>query len=226
LGLLYVRGIGPGAAGAVVENRERDGAFQSLADLMERTGVLREALESLAEAGALDGFGEDRRALRWEIGLRYRPVSTQLPLGLPVEQGLAYLPPATEEQQMEGEYHALGLYPSGHIMAHLRPSLPGVLTSQDIGSLEEGQQVTVAGLVIRRQRPMAKTVFISLEDEFGHIPLVVWQADYARLKHRLGASLILVQGTVSRKEGTLNIVVKQARPLAAPGTLPKSKDWG
>ena len=40
-------------------------------------------------------------------------------------------------------------------------------------ALDDGVEVTVAGLVIRRQHPGANAIFITLEDEFGHVPLVV-----------------------------------------------------
>jgi error-prone DNA polymerase len=226
LGLLYVRNVGPKAAKAVVQERDRNGAYTSLTDVMERTGLLKEALHSLSEAGALDGFGRDRRALTWEIGLRYKPFGRQLQLDLSVEQDMAHLPLLDKWERMEGEYHSLNLYPTGHIMSNLRPGLPGTLTSQDITDLEEGKHVTVAGLVIRRQSPTGKTVFISLEDEFGHIPLIVWSSVHRRLKHQLDAPLLLVHGTISRKECAFNIVVSYARPIKCTRTLPMSKDWG
>jgi error-prone DNA polymerase len=226
LGLLYVREIGEAGAKAIVEVRARGGPFRSLADFMERSRLEREELECLAEAGALDGFNRDRRALWWETGLRYHPVGKQLGLGLPVDQDLASLPPLGADQEMEGEYHALGMYPSGHVMAHLRPTLAGVLTSQDMDGLQEGAEVAVAGLVVRRQRPMGNAVFITLEDEFGHIPLIVWSSVYDRMRQTLSEPLLKAWGTVSRREGTLNIVVTQAEPLAAFPAAPKGKDWG
>ncbi len=50
-----------------------------------------------------------------------------------------------------------GLYPSGHLMEMLRPHLSeDVVPSHEIRDLEDGAEVTVAGLVIRRQRPLAR----------------------------------------------------------------------
>src|ERR671914_263804 len=111
---------------------------------------------------------------------------------------------------MENEYRTLGLFPGGHIMGMLRPYLnQGVLTSQQVPDLPDGAQITVAGLVIRRQRSLGKTVFITLEDEFGHIPLVVWPKVYQRLRLVLQESLLIARGVVSRQEGTSNIVIRQ-----------------
>jgi error-prone DNA polymerase len=84
----------------------------------------------------------------------------------------------------------------------------------------------VAGLVIRRQRPLGRAVFITLEDEFGHIPLVVWPKVYQRLRLVLREFLLIARGVVSRQEGTSNIVVQQAQRIKGlPPSLPKAKNW-
>jgi error-prone DNA polymerase len=226
LGLLQVAGVGEAGAAAIIEAREWDGPFTSLADAVQRTGLQREALENLALAGAFDSLVKDRKAALWELGLRYRLKSSQLPLQLPVEQDMALLPPQTPWEVMEDEYHTLGLFPGGHIMGMLRPYLnQGVLTSQHIPDLLEGTQVTVAGLVVRRQRPLGRAVYITLEDEHGHIPLVVWPKVYERLRLALRESLLEVRGVVSRQEGTMNIVVKQARSLKGVRKPPRAKNW-
>jgi error-prone DNA polymerase len=226
LGFLNVRGVGESGAAAIIEAREWDGAFPSLADAIERTGLKREALENLVLAGAFDSLVKDRKRALWEAGLHYRPKSAQLPLQLPVEQDLALLPVQTPWEVVEGEYRTLSLFPAGHIMGMLRPHLDQqILTSQQILDLPQGAQVTVAGLVIRRQRPLGRAVFITLEDEFGHIPLVVWPKVHHRLRLVLRESLLIARGVVSRQEGTINIVVQQARRIKGLSDLPKAKNW-
>jgi error-prone DNA polymerase len=138
-----------------------------------------------------------REAALWEVDLRYRPKRDQLPLHLPVAQDLALLLAQTSWEVMEGEYRTLGLFPDGHIMGMLRPHLDQqILTSQQIPDVPEGAQVTVAGLVIRHQRPLRRAVFITLEDEFGHIPLVVWPKVYQQLRLVLRESLLIARGVV------------------------------
>ncbi len=226
LGFGYVRDIGQNAAKHIVDVRERGAQFLALADFMERTGLLQDELESLADAGALDTFNPDRRTMKWEVGLRYHPVGKQIGLGLAVAQDATLLPKLHAGEVMEGEYRSLGMYPSGHVMVHLRLGLPGVLTSQDLSGLVDGQEVVVAGLVVRRQRPSGKTVFITLEDEFGHIPMMIWEREYQRLRHQLANPLLKVQGTVSRQEGTLNILITHVDVLGGANTGLKAKNWG
>mgnify|MGYP001599586477 CR=1 FL=1 len=71
---------------------------------------------------------------------------------------------------------------------------------------------------------------ITLEDETGHITLVVWPVVYQRYKHELVSPLVLATGTVSRREGSISIVVATARGLSWPdheltGALPASRDF-
>ena len=226
LGFRNVASVGLTAAQAIVEARDRDGGYGSVAEFMERTGLLRKSLENLADSGAFDSLTGDRRAVRWEIGLRYRPVNRQLTLSLPVEQDTIDLNPLSTWERMEEEYRTMGLHPGGHVMAYLRAQLgPDVITSTEVAGLEDGTLVTVAGLVIRRQRPLGKAVFITLEDEHGHTPLVLWPKTYERYRQVFRAPLVVVSGTVSRREGTMNVLVTGARAMPTFEVAPKSKDW-
>ena len=74
-------------------------------------------------------------------------------------------------------------------------------------------------------RPLAKAVFITLEDEHGHIPLIVWPKTYERLRNTLKSPFVLVTGAVSRREGTMNIVVQDARPLHVMEVALKARDF-
>ena len=227
LGFLTVASVGPTASQSIVEVREPGGPFASIADFMERTGLLREALDNLADAGTFDGMAPDRRAVRWEIGLRYRPVDRQLAMQLPVGQDMAGLPGLTAWERMEGEYRTMGLHPAGHVMEYLRRQLDSkITTSRDVSHLADGTEVVVAGLVIRRQRPLGKAVFMTLEDEFGHTPVILWPKVYERYRQTLKEPFVLAHGTVSRREGTMNVVVSQARGFSTLEVTPKSKNWG
>ena len=232
LGFFQVRGVGEAAAASIVSARGKGGHFTSLADAMERTGLQLEALENLVNAGAFDSLSTsslkaDRRAALWEVGLRYRPGGYQQPLPLPVEQDMPGLPPQSQWEAMAGEYRTMGVYPKGHLMGMMREYLPHqVSSSQDILDLPDGTEVTVAGLVIRRQRPLAKAVFVTLEDEFGHTPFVIWPQVYEKYRLVLREPVLMIRGEVSRREGTMNVVAKHVESANSLEYLPKSKNWG
>ena len=226
LGFLHVGGLGAASAKGILDGRAKCGVFRSIGDFLERSGVLEETALALTGAGAFDSLEPNRRKVKWEIGLRYRPVNSQLFLPLPVNQDMAELSALSPWEQMQEEYNVLGLFPAGHIMASLRPRFSReVCSSRDIENLRDGDEVTTAGMVIRRQRPRGKVVFITLEDEFGHVPLMVFPQVYGRQEHKFKSPFLVVKGKLSRREGTHNLVVEQVRPFNALDKSPASKDW-
>ena len=227
LGLLNVKGLGEANAGAIVRARERGGRFRSLADAMERSGLRREAVESLIAAGAFDSMTPDRRSALWKVGLLYQPAGAQKTLRLPVEQDMAQLPMMTDWEAMLDEYRTMGVHPGGHFMAYMREHLPGDITpSREVIDLEDGAEVTVAGLVIRRQHPNANAVFVTLEDEFGHVPLVIWPQVFERYRLVIREPVLKVRGFVSRRDETMNVVARHIEGIPLDHVLPPSKNWG
>jgi error-prone DNA polymerase len=226
LGFLNVTGLGEAFAKAIEEGRGKGGVFKTIGEFLERTGVLEEVALNLASAGAFDSLEPNRRRVKWEIGLRYRPINSQLPLPLPVAQDMVELAKPTDWERMKGEYDVLSLFPGGHIMSRLRPRFKnGFRTSKDIDRLRDGAPVTAAGLVIRRQRPHGKVVFITLEDEFGHIPCMVFGKVYEQHEHTFRSPFLIIKGRLTRREGTCNVVINNVESFTALEKVPASKDW-
>ncbi|RLC56613.1 MAG: error-prone DNA polymerase, partial [Chloroflexi bacterium] len=175
IGLRYTRGLSREAALPVEAERERNGEFRSLFGFLERTSLKRESIENLIACGAFDSFGLERRQLLWQLGLLYRSKDRgrserQLALALPVEQDMVALRPMSGWDRMTADYTVLGMSPSHHPMAFLRPGLnEAIAPTHMLGSLEDGTPVQVAGMVVCRQRPGSAKgfVFLLLEDEFG-----------------------------------------------------------
>ena len=114
-----------------------------------------------------------------------------------------------------------------HLMELVRDLLPpGVVRSDELRFVGDGVEVLAAGRVIRRQHPSGKAIFLTLEDEYGHIPIAMFRDTYKRLRHAIREPVLLVWGKVSRREGTMNIMLTHAEPVrASVGPLPVSKDW-
>jgi len=64
---------------------------------------------NLASAGAFDSLEPNRRKVKWEIGLRYRPINSQLALPLPVQQDMVDLECPGDWESMKDEYNVLSL---------------------------------------------------------------------------------------------------------------------
>jgi len=229
LGLGYIKDVAAAEARELVDERERNGSFRSLGDLAARVAAGRKTLEQLAWSGACDSLmtgasslGEvDRRTALWRLGVAVTGQGavegTQLALGME-------LPPAPRLrslgrwQRLIADYTTSGVTVGDHVMAALRKRLevPLLATSAQLARMPTGCAVSVAGLVIARQRPgTAKgTMFLLFEDEWGTINLIVSKGVYERHRHLARAEpLLLARGRLERAEGVVNVIVRELAAL-------------
>jgi len=225
IGVDYVNGIGEAEAKAVVEERERDGAFQSVRDLAQRTQLSEHGLETLIVSGACDCFGMPRRQLLWQLGLVPRSHSVpgsggeekQLALPLDPTAATPELPEPTVWERMLADYRTTNLSVGVHPLELLRAHLPtGVISSRDLEQAPDRAQVAIAGMAVARQRPATANgvVFMLIEDEFGAVNLIVPPAVYD--KHRAivrGEALVLARGRFERIERNQNVLVRSLETL-------------
>ena len=229
MGLQFVKDVGEESAKAIVRERDRHGPYTDAGDLVRRTGLKPQAALSLTMAGAFDGVTPNRRRALWDAGLPIRPTrGGQRAFPMPDDGNAPALPDFTDEEKMMGEYRALGLYPKGHVMQFVRPTLPRqVLPTAEVEWAPDDAGVQVAGWPVARQHPRGKsgTVFVTLEDETGDVQLIVWPHVFARYRREIGSSLILVHGTVSRHDDTTNVMVTRVERIRTRAPLPTSHDW-
>ncbi len=226
LGLNNIKHLGYSTATKIISERNCNGLFVNVSDLMARTDISYLQGKSLVYAGALDKFNGNRRELLWELGIFESKPDNQKIMNLDFGNLVPYLNKPNAWVNMINEYASLGLYPTGHVMEHIRKKLPqNVLSSEQITAHKSNQQVKVAGLVIRRQRPLSKSIFMTIEDEFGHVPIMILPDVYEEYKWELSKELILVSGLVSRREGTFNIIVNQVWTVDEALKFGGSKNW-
>ncbi len=80
-----------------------------------------------------------------------------------------------------------------------------------------GARVTVAGLVILRQRPgTAKgVIFLTLEDETGVVNVIVWRKMYERFRRAVIAGRLLrVTGRVQRDNGVVHVLAEEIEDIS------------
>jgi error-prone DNA polymerase len=116
-------------------------------------------------------------------------------------------------EQVVADYQTVRLSLKAHPMQFLREHYRarGFTTAEQLRSLKYGRRVSLAGLVLIRQRPgSAKGVcFITLEDETGIANLVIWpDAFAAQRKIVMGARLMAVHGMVQRDEEVIHVVAR------------------
>jgi error-prone DNA polymerase len=228
VGLGFLREWGWDVAEQLVVEREQNGCFQGLGDLVRRAPawLSRDAIENLVWVGGCDAFGLTRRELLWQVGLWLPPKTEQparsrvrrqleLPLVHPYE-GLHFGGVAPRER-LVAEYEVLGFSASGHPFTLLRNDLPaGVVRSDCLETLGHGTEVHIAGLVVARQRPETARgyTFILLEDEAGMMNAIVRPDVYERDRIAVrGEPFLQIVGTLAQDDGTVNILAEEVRPL-------------
>ena len=229
LGLEMIKDIGPESARLIVAERERHGPYADAGELVRRTGIKPQSLRSLIEAGAFDAVTPNRRQALWQAGLSIRPARSGQ-RAFPLEG--ANPPPRfddfTDYERMLGEYRALGVYPSGHVMEFIRPTLDAdVLTTAQVYDCADGARTRVAGWPIARQHPRGQdgTVFVTIEDETGDVQAIIWPRVFAQSRRALSNQLILLQGRIDRWDGTTNIVAERIDAIGADIRMPPAHDW-
>lgn len=97
------------------------------------------------------------------------------------------------------------------------PQPPSCLIASRLGEPPNGARVTVAGLVILRQRPgTAKgVIFITLEDETGVVNIIVWRKLYERFRRAVIAGRMLrVTGRVQRENGVTHVISEEIEDIS------------
>jgi error-prone DNA polymerase len=236
-----VKGLQEEAAGRIIEDRQQNSDFRSLADLIRRVALRPDTLEHLISAGACDGFGLQRREMLWQIGLFISPkgfmdrntrqqAGRQLALALPTEQDHLELPATTSWERMTDEYRTLGLSTRFHPLYLMRSRLPAhMVSTRDLGRLPDGYRVQIPGLIVCRQRPgTAKGItFLLLEDEFGLVNVVVYPDLYERQRLEVRSTpMLTIEGKLQLANNNTNIIAERLIPIESMSFSPPESHNG
>jgi error-prone DNA polymerase len=225
LGLRLVSGFGEDA-GRRVERARKARPFAGPEDLVARANLDKRALEALARAGALEGFGLGRREALWKTRA---PHEDSLLAGLDLGDEKPTLAPMSRAEQMVLDYSTTGVAVGDHAMNVVRPTLPRHFKSaRDLASMAHGERVSTAGLVICRQRPQTASgvVFVTLEDETGFVNLILWNATFERWRHvTTTSSLLAAHGKIERDGSVVYVVPERLERVELRDMPSASRDF-
>ncbi len=218
LGLRLLRGMGELQAEAI-QGARASGPFLSMEEFTRRTGLSRAVASRLAKAGAFRSLGLNRRDALWHALGQERK---ELPLfdALPsVVEEATSLPEMEPVEEMLADYRNLGMTLGTHPMGFLRPGLDamGVARADDLRVLPRNRPVSVAGVVLVRQRPgTAKGItFVTLEDETGVANLIIRPDVWKRFRNvALRAHLLLVRGRLQREGRVIHVLASHLEDLS------------
>jgi error-prone DNA polymerase len=201
----------------------RGNGYDSIRDLWLRTRLSPSVLQILAQADAFGSLGLDRREALWAVrGLNRAGDKDDLPLLQALSwralEPDAMLPPMPPGEQVVEDYRHLSLSLKGHPVAFVRGKLAQnkILRAEELATHQPGGRVTVAGLILVRQRPgSAKgVIFLTLEDETGIANVIVWPKIFEIYRPAvLGARFIAVTGRLQNEAGVIHVVMERAKDL-------------
>jgi error-prone DNA polymerase len=234
-----------------VGNSGKGGRFFSIDDFVNRTGIRKEELQTLADIGACASFGYERREALWQVEKAVRPAgelfqgaeSSKSEVQSPKsrahspesearspESEVCPLPPMTVEERLVADYAGTHLTIGPHPMAMRRSELAmrGVLRASDLSRARDGRRIRVAGSVITRQRPgTAKGfVFLTLEDETGIANIIIRPDLFDRERFKiLEEPFLIVDGVLQNQEGVRSIKAERVHGLGGTKLDVESHDF-
>ena len=225
VGWRYVRGMGERSL-EKLRTAHAARRFTAIADVVKRARLTRAEVNILALAGAFEAWEPERRRAAWE-GLR--AVSDTLPLA-PAHRTPHHPAPMGRAELITLDYYATGVTINGHPMEALRAELRDqrAVDSRDLVKLPSGRRVSVAGLVVVRQRPYTAngTLFLLLEDEHGFINVIVpKQLVEPNEEVVKRAQFVLVRGQLQKEGASINVVGQQFTALEAGALAARSHDF-
>lgn len=232
LALSDVHGISEAEAARIADGQP----YASLPDFWERARPSRPLAQRLAQVGALDAFGANRRDLQLHLTELHRGArgagGGQLPPPLlnvwevPPAGGRrtasAGLPDLSCAERLSAELGVLSMDVSRHLMDDHRAFLDelGVVSARRLRAARHGETVLVAGAKAATQTPPIRSgkrvVFTTLDDGTGLVDLAFFDDSHDACAHTVFHSwLLLVRGVVQRRgPRSLSVVGAAAWNLA------------
>ncbi|MDT9696186.1 DNA polymerase III subunit alpha [Streptomyces sp. P17] len=222
LALSDVHGISEAEAARVAGGQP----YASLLDFWERARPSRPLAQRLAQVGALDAFGANRRDLQLHLTELHRGArgagGGQLPLAGGRKTAPAGLPDLSSAERLSAELGVLSMDASRNLMDDHRAFLEelGVVSARRLREARHGETVLVAGAKAATQTPPIRSgkrvIFSTLDDGTGLVDLAFFDDSHDACAHTVFHSwLLLVRGVVQRRgPRSLSVVGSAAWNLA------------
>ncbi|WP_200303708.1 DNA polymerase III subunit alpha [Streptomyces adelaidensis] len=206
LALSDVHGISEAEAARIADGQP----YASLLDFWERARPSRPLAQRLAQVGALDSFGANRRDLQLHLAELHRGSrgvgGGQLPLSGGRRTASAGLPDLSSAERLSAELGVLSMDVSRNLMDDHREFLNelGVVSARRLREARHGETVLVAGAKAATQTPPIRSgkrvIFTTLDDGTGLVDLAFFDDSHDACAHTVFHSwLLLVRGVVQRR---------------------------
>lgn len=232
-GISAIKNIGDNITTIIVEERLRNGQFETLADFATRVShrdLNKKSLEALAKAGALESLGVERAEvlhniddiLKAKSGLKAEANSNQMglfgsaPVKLKIK--LKETAPATKLEKLQWEKELMGLYVTDHPLTEYEAisKVKGLMPIGEVlKQISETKPIKTYGLITRIQQIQTKSgdpmIFAKIEDLSDTIEVLVFK-DVLGKTANIWASgnIIQISGRISKRNGETKLIVNDA----------------
>ncbi|MBI4692260.1 MAG: DNA polymerase III subunit alpha [Candidatus Terrybacteria bacterium] len=234
-GLYSIKNLGKEIAGAVIDERKKNGPFKSYSDFLDRVhhkNLNKKSLEALIKSGAMDALGERNQMLEnIDEALEYNRQSSKLQqnqnslFSLMADHAtipdlkLKQTHPASPQEKLLWEKELLGLYLSGHPLDKFKDKMEKIKTKiHDAKKMENGLPVVTVGMIDEIRKVMTKRnepmLFIKLSDYTDSIEMVA----FPRILNQYGeiireGNCIAVKGKISLRNNEPSIIVEEMKEM-------------
>ena len=239
-GLGAIRNVGRNAVDDIIKERESGhGKYVNFPDFVRRvplSALNRRLVESLIKAGAFDSVDPNRRALftiheaaiNSVVGIKRKQAEGQFDLFSDLDDSaeqdgmgdaMVSVPDVEEwdkKTKLNFEREMLGLYVSDHPLSGMQSVLSS-LREMSIahlidraGTMPDGQQVTVAGLITNVDRRVSKKgnpwAIVTIEDLESSIQCMFFGKVYEAAAPELAVDTVVqIRGQVERRDETVSL---------------------
>ena len=234
-GLGAIKNVGQNPVNLIL-NARADGPFTDLTDFAHRVDlrqVGRRPLECLIKVGSLDAFGS-RQALLHRLDAIFAVSSSYFRAK---EAGQFMLfdaagtmddtielvepPYINKREELIWERELIGLYVSDHPLSPYQKTLTDQVThfSYQLAEVGEKERVIVAGMIDHFRQHQTKKGsnmgFVTLEDLFGKINLVIFPQTWENVYHLLEMDkVLLAEGRLDTAQGEPKVLVDKLTPVS------------
>ena len=239
-GLSAIKNVGRNGIQAIVDERQLQGEFTDLLDLVSRIDlkkVPRRMLESLIQAGALDCLPGNRSQMMHalEDALRYAEVlaeeraRNQISLfdeweqqeGVVLKPVLPDLPEWPELEKLAREMELLGFYVSGHPLLLYDDEVRffSTVSLGQLAQVTDGTVVRLSGIVSAVSRRVIKSrnkpmILFQLDDMTGGVKMRMFDEMIQQFQELIvDGALLSIKGRLTSREDDLIVTVEQVLPL-------------
>lgn len=234
-GLAAIKNVGENIVQVIIQERNQNGRFASMADFIERIhhkDLNKKSLESLTRAGALDALAERGQLLAnldqllehaRALGRSQSQGQVSLFASLPNDTGAALrlqpALPASKHEKLVWEKELLGLYVSSHPLEDFRERLSRKATPiARLAVTAMDGRATIGGVVTGMKKILTKTgkpmLFVGMEDLSGKIETVVFPDSLERNPACWQQDkVLLISGRLSNRDGTLKLLCEAAEEV-------------